>query len=366
MFNLNLPFKLLKQTNFVNNPQQENTDEEINNDTLIKDIKKTGTYKRLLNLIVDEALGNLPRDITDVLGYDFISVFKEALIYMREQGIAFCYYDGYRLFFDTAIKVKEVKKDTTNLGEKFAFNIGNKPLPYNQIIVFGDLLNQNKGEFITDHSSSQSILMYENALIKFFSKIDDAHAWIFKIKDYNESSLVKNKQSQAIKEKTKKIANRTSKSVVILDKEDDFTNTQLDLNWFSGYLHEYKSKICLDYSVPFTKLFGEVASGLNSTGEGDRKAWYDTVRAFQIIYIFEALKKYAELKGKTQEFINIKMEQLDSRDRESDALINNNKINSIIAAVSTGLLEDEQAQQLISEILGLTAVVDRSAKGEKY
>ena len=69
--------------------------------------------------------------------------------------------------------------------------------------------------------------------------------------------------------------------MMLLDQEEDFTTKN---NTFSG-LDSLLDKFALFLSgacdIPATRLLGSSASGLNATGEGDLKNYYDTVRSLQ-------------------------------------------------------------------------------------
>ncbi len=323
---------------------------------VIKDVKKTGTYQRLFNIIIEEALSSLPRDVTTVLGYDFVSPFHDALLHMRKEGISYCIYSHGRLFFDEKIQVIENKayKNSPDFDNRFTFKFHDEIFPYKEVIIFGDLLNHGKNKFKINKYQEKSILYYENILLKLYPKIDDAHAWIFRLQGYNDiKSLSNNEEKNLLNAKIKKLARREASSIAILDKEDEFSNTQLNLDWIDKFTHIYQTKICVDNNIPFTKLFGEGATGLNATGEGDRKSWYDTVRSFQIINLFSQLKKYSEIVGLSEEFAGIVMEELDVTDRQANALIDTQRIQTIISTVSTGLLEYEDAKKIVSEIFGI-------------
>jgi len=71
-------------------------------------------------------------------------------------------------------------------------------------------------------------------------------------------------------------------NMLVLDSSDEFSTKT---NTFAG-LHELLSKYALFLSaasdIPATRLLGSSASGLNATGVGDMKNYYDTVRAAQI------------------------------------------------------------------------------------
>jgi phage-related protein (TIGR01555 family) len=47
--------------------------------------------------------------------------------------------------------------------------------------------------------------------------------------------------------------------------------------------------------MPISKLFGQSASGLNATGEGDARNWYDAVKAYQADSVRPAYERMLRL-----------------------------------------------------------------------
>lgn len=79
-------------------------------------------------------------------------------------------------------------------------------------------------------------------------------------------------------------------NAVILDKDDDYDSVAKN---FSG-LHEIDmgklSKIAGAADIPLTRLLGKSSDGMNSTGEGDMKNYYDNVASYQNEVIYDIYK----------------------------------------------------------------------------
>lgn len=315
-------------------------------------VQETGTYKRILNLLPEEALATLPNEVYKVLGFEFINPFKKALVKMRECGIAHLIYaernNEHRLFMPDEKDILTVEYDTQNKVYNYFFN--GKIINRDIVIVFGNEYRQLEAKLNFSSSQIQTILRYENALEKFYSKLDNSYAWILKINGLDDK-YVNQKYLQRIQQKTKEIANRKASGVVYLDKEDDFLVSQMDLGWFEPFIKEYKTKICVDFNIPFTKFFGEGASGLNATGEGDRRSWYDTVKTFQSLYIFKNLKQLASLIGKDETFNKIDLENIEQTDKEAEARIQSEEMANLALAHNTGALTEEEYREEVLRVL---------------
>lgn len=332
------------------NTSKENTLNLVNT----TNVNETGTYKRILTLLPEEALATLPNEVYKALGYDFINSFKKALIKMREDGIARLVYakqnNKYRLFIPDGTDNLIAKQNTDT--KEFSYYLGNIEINPNTVIVFGNEYRQLEAKLNFSSSQIQTILRYENALEKFYSKLDNSYAWILKINGLNDK-YINQKYLQRIQQKTKEIANRKASGVVYLDKEDDFLVSQMDLGWFEPFIKEYKTKICVDFNIPFTKFFGEGASGLNATGEGDRRSWYDTVKTFQSLYIFKNLKQLAILIGKDETFNKIDLENIEQTDKEAEARIQSEEMANLALAHNTGALTDEEYREEVLRVLDI-------------
>lgn len=79
-------------------------------------------------------------------------------------------------------------------------------------------------------------------------------------------------------------------NAVILDKEDEYNNVS---KTFAG-LHEIDmgklTKIAGAADIPLTRLLGKSSDGMNATGEGDLKNYYDNVASYQTEVIYDVYK----------------------------------------------------------------------------
>ena len=323
-----------------------------------------GTYRRIIGLLPEEALANLPNEVFKALGFGFIAPFKEALVKMRKDGLARLVYakEGRTegLFLPES-KQDNFRAEQDPITKEFRYFLNEEEISPSFVIVFGDELRQERAKLHISEHQKQTILRYENALDIFYNKLHTSYAWLFKINGFSDAFKNDASYNEYLK-KVNDIANRTADSVVYCDKEDDFSVAQINLSWFEGFIKEYKTKVCVDFNIPFTKFYGESATGFNATGEGDRRSWYDSVKSFQALYIFEQLKQYASLIGKTAEINKIDLENIEQTDKEAEANIQSLELNNIIAAHNNGLLPDEVASEAVARVLNLTDAVEKLAK----
>ena len=71
-------------------------------------------------------------------------------------------------------------------------------------------------------------------------------------------------------------------NMLILDTEEDFEKKSNSFSGLPELLDRYGSAVTGASDIPATRLLGSSASGLNATGEGDLKNYYDMIKSKQI------------------------------------------------------------------------------------
>lgn len=69
--------------------------------------------------------------------------------------------------------------------------------------------------------------------------------------------------------------------MTILDRSEEYERKTLSLGGVDSSIQTLMTMVCGAYNYPMTKLFGTSARGMNATGEGDRKDYYDSVESHQ-------------------------------------------------------------------------------------
>ena len=103
-----------------------------------------------------------------------------------------------------------------------------------------------------------------------------------------------------------------SKSVansVLIDSQEDYEKKASSVSGLSDLWDRFSEVLCSVTGYPVTKLFGRSAAGLNSTGVGDMKNYYDMVEAYRsdqvqpiIDWIIEIMKAQKSWKIKPKTF----------------------------------------------------------------
>lgn len=88
-----------------------------------------------------------------------------------------------------------------------------------------------------------------------------------------------------------------SKSIinaVLLGTDEDYQRDSASVAGLADLLDRFMMQVASVTGYPVTKLFGRSASGLNATGEGDLKAYYDMLRA-ELVDLQPEMQRFVDL-----------------------------------------------------------------------
>lgn len=80
-------------------------------------------------------------------------------------------------------------------------------------------------------------------------------------------------------------------NAVILDKEDDYVNVSKSFAGLQEIDMGKLAKVAGAADIPLTRLLGKSADGMNSTGEGDLKNYYDNVDSYRMEVIYDVYRQ---------------------------------------------------------------------------
>lgn len=88
---------------------------------------------------------------------------------------------------------------------------------------------------------------------------------------------------------------RSVARVTLIDKDDEFERKATPMAGLAEVLREFKECVAAAMDMPVTEVFGSSASGLNATGEGDRKSWNASVAASRKDNFLPPLRRVTEI-----------------------------------------------------------------------
>jgi len=88
---------------------------------------------------------------------------------------------------------------------------------------------------------------------------------------------------------------RSIAKTILLDSEEEYERKTTTLAGVPEVLAEVSKLLAAAAQMPLSKLFGQSATGLNATGEGDARNWYDAVAAYQTERVRPAYEQLLKL-----------------------------------------------------------------------
>lgn len=77
---------------------------------------------------------------------------------------------------------------------------------------------------------------------------------------------------------------------LIIDKDDTYSNMSHNFTGLADLIGKSELALCAAADIPYVRLFGNSASGLNATGEGDSRNYYDSVESFRVDSLEDGLR----------------------------------------------------------------------------
>lgn len=171
---------------------------------------------------------------------------------------------------------------------RFTGSRSNAKIHHSRLIRF-DAVELPFDEFIRNNYNSDSVLdrIYDDiinlttVLSASASMVHETNTDIMKVKGLMSHLATKEGEERLRKRFALAKMMKSFNNMTLLDNEEDI---QTKTNTFSGLealIDRYAQIISAASDVPATRLLGTSASGLNATGEGDLKNYYDKVRSLQ-------------------------------------------------------------------------------------
>lgn len=308
-----------------------NTDIKTNN------YQNSILYNILMGLIVRDSIATIPSNILKTIGFELLEVIATYLIKMRKNGLYII-----KIISLEPLKYEELKISSLNENEDFYNN--------KEYLVFGDIKNKNKGQFILNEKQQQLICSYDEVFSNMYQINKAVSLWYMQIKDFGER--VKNPvEKKALFSQVKNLLNRNNSNLTILDKDDNIK--LLEASNSNVMINEVKEAISTTFGIPFSKLFKGTSSGFNNLDKNDLENWNFEIRFFQGVYIMPLIKKIYEYKNLENEFKNLELEPILFENKQIEEELKSQKIENIIKLRAMNLITINQATSLINEIYNL-------------
>lgn len=150
---------------------------------------------------------------------------------------------------------------------------------------------------------------------------------------------------------------KSNNGMLVLDKEsEEYDSKHYSFGGLTDIMREFGIQLSGACDIPYTILFGQSPTGLNSTGEHDLRNYYDTIASYQNWYLRPCLARLFTLMGHNIEFSFLPLWQLDEKTRSE---VEKNNADKDIQYLQAGIITESQiARQLIDD--GTYTVIDES------
>ena len=143
---------------------------------------------------------------------------------------------------------------------------------------------------------------------------------------------------------------KSSVRIGLLDGSETFERKTLDLNGVAPIIEQFITWISGAARIPVTKLFGTSAKGLNATGDGDLKNYYDDIRALQGSSVSQSLRDLDEVLvrsaiGEYPDSFDFQWNTLSQVNSMEKATTENTRADRDLKYLSEGIITTSQIQR---------------------
>lgn len=188
------------------------------------------------------------------------------------------------------------------------------------------------------------LISFDNATLSTASLIDRANLRTVKIDRLREVIAAGGQALEGLRAQFEMMRlAQVNEGLTLLDKEDEFASTSYSFAGISDTLLQFGQQLAGASGIPLVRLFGQSPAGLNATGDGDIRMYYDNIKAQQESTLrrpFETLLKvmwrseFGSPSPKDLEFQFTPLWQMDAKDKSEIAEKNT---ATIVNAQSAGL-----------------------------
>ena len=139
-----------------------------------------------------------------------------------------------------------------------------------------------------------ALRLYNQSWLGVGYTMTDFSVAIMKIKGL--ASIVAANSPEALATRAQAIElGRSIAKTILLDSEEEYERKTTSLTGVPEVLSQLSTRLAAAARMPISKLFGQSASGLNATGEGDARNWYDAVAVYQASDVRPAYEQILKL-----------------------------------------------------------------------
>lgn len=188
----------------------------------------------------------------------------------------------------TRVVVEDSDIRKPNYRQAKAYRIDNTEIHYSRVIRFdGDLLpysafcSNNNWHGSTAQRLMDSVKPAQAAIQNCETLISQLSTDVFKTPDFMSKLASMGEESAMIDRFRTAAYMRSNLNMMILDSREDYLRQSVTLSGLPETMMSFLHLVAGSADIPFSRFLGDTASGLNTTGEGDQRNYYDHVSADQ-------------------------------------------------------------------------------------
>lgn len=208
-----------------------------------------------------------------------------------------------------------------------------------------------------------------NAFLKFenliFELLDEAKIDVYKIEGFN--ALLNSPNGTALTTRRIMMANqlKSFNGALVMDAKDDYVQKQLG-SLFSGLSDAWEQlrlNVCSDVKIPYTKLFGQSAKGLNATGEEALENYNSIVEAVRSqaepTVLDVAGLRCQQNFGFVPDDLEVEWPNLRVMNEKEEEEVKTSKQGRVMVQMDKGLLDGKEASTVLKNegLLGIDSAV---------
>ena len=157
-------------------------------------------------------------------------------------------------------------------------------------------------------------------------------------------------------------AYQSNEGITIMDSEDEFDAHQFTFSGLPDTIEKFADQISGALGVPKTRLFGMAPGGLNATGEGDLRNYYDSIKQQQerrlklgVMKVYDALHR-SVTGDEPPEGFDVKFRSLWQMSDSDKASITTSVTDAVCKASDSGIIDRATALKELRQASQVTGI----------
>jgi len=141
----------------------------------------------------------------------------------------------------------------------------------------------------------QGFLNYMTAQGFIPSVMKEFSLTVFKLKGLFAAYAEGNEASIAKRVNDMQVSKSNTNGIFIDADQEEFIREYASVGGYAELVDKEMELLCADSGIPMTKLFGRSPQGMNATGDGDADVWYKNVERYQTLELEPVINRIVQL-----------------------------------------------------------------------